>query len=133
MRSCSDAGVLIGSLCSEFGEPLTIRIKAVYTGNAWSSAMRVLRVNEISTAWNQTLRMKKLTVGSMTTPEYSRWFNRRINDSMKDVRPMEEYLQIVPSELEIIKQDFEKKNRELEKKIEQLEEEKMHLRLDVDV
>ncbi|MBA0671736.1 hypothetical protein Goklo_000049 [Gossypium klotzschianum] len=46
---------------------------------------------------------------------------------------MEEYLLVVPSELEIIKQDFEKWNSELEKKIERLEEEKMHLRLDVDV
>ncbi|MFQ6654398.1 hypothetical protein Gotur_025405 [Gossypium turneri] len=49
------------------------------------------------------------------------------------VRPMEEYLQVIPSELEIIKQDFKKRNLELEKKIELLEEEKMHLRLDVDV
>ncbi|MBA0635673.1 hypothetical protein Godav_029669 [Gossypium davidsonii] len=46
---------------------------------------------------------------------------------------MEEYLQVVPSEIEIIAQDFEKRNSELRKKIEQLEEEKMHLRLDVDV
>ncbi|MBA0754569.1 hypothetical protein Gogos_021710 [Gossypium gossypioides] len=46
---------------------------------------------------------------------------------------MEEYLQVVPSEIEIIKQDCEKKNSEFGKKIEQLEEEKMHLRLDVDV
>ncbi|XP_012468803.1 uncharacterized protein LOC105786875 [Gossypium raimondii] len=46
---------------------------------------------------------------------------------------MEEYLQVIPSELEIIKQDFEKSNLELEKKIERLEEEKMHLRLDADV
>ncbi|MBA0754616.1 hypothetical protein Gogos_021273 [Gossypium gossypioides] len=46
---------------------------------------------------------------------------------------MEEYLQVVPSEIEIIKQDFEKRNLELGKKIEQLEEEKMHLRLYVDV
>ncbi|MFQ6658578.1 hypothetical protein Gotur_027783, partial [Gossypium turneri] len=46
---------------------------------------------------------------------------------------MEEYLQVIPSELEIIKQDFEKRNLELEKKIERLEEEKMHLRLDADV
>ncbi|MBA0662418.1 hypothetical protein Goklo_006546 [Gossypium klotzschianum] len=46
---------------------------------------------------------------------------------------MEEYLQVVPSEIEIIKQDFEKRNSELGKKIKQLEEEKMHLRLDVDV
>ncbi|XP_012435827.1 uncharacterized protein LOC105762595 [Gossypium raimondii] len=46
---------------------------------------------------------------------------------------MEEYLQVIPSELETIKQDFEKKNLELERKIERLEEEKMHLRLDADV
>ncbi|MBA0749578.1 hypothetical protein Gogos_003484, partial [Gossypium gossypioides] len=46
---------------------------------------------------------------------------------------MEEYLQVVPSEIEIIKQDFEKRNSELGKMIEQLKEEKMHLRLDVDV
>ncbi|XP_017614059.1 uncharacterized protein LOC108459219 [Gossypium arboreum] len=46
---------------------------------------------------------------------------------------MEEYLQVVPSELEIIKQDFKKRNLDLGKKIKQLEEEKMHLRLDADV
>jgi len=46
---------------------------------------------------------------------------------------VEEYLQVVLSELEVIKQDFEKRNHELEKKIEQLEEEKMYLKLDVDV
>ncbi|MFQ6657428.1 hypothetical protein Gotur_027105 [Gossypium turneri] len=46
---------------------------------------------------------------------------------------MEEYLQVIPSELEIIKQDFERKNLELEKKIEQLKEEKVHLRLDAGI
>ncbi|XP_017648103.1 uncharacterized protein LOC108488333 [Gossypium arboreum] len=46
---------------------------------------------------------------------------------------MEEYLQVIPSELKIIKQDFEKINSELGRKIEQLEEEKIHLRLDVDI
>ncbi|KAA3466173.1 golgin subfamily A member 5-like [Gossypium australe] len=96
------------------------------------------RVNEISTAWNQTHRMKKLTVGSITTSEYSGWFSRRINDnipgpSLEGVRSMEEYLQVVPSELEKIKQDFEKRNRELEKRIEQLEEKKTHVRLDADI
>ncbi|MBA0845177.1 hypothetical protein Goarm_000065 [Gossypium armourianum] len=64
--------------------------------------------------------------------------SKRINDNIpesnsEDVRPMEEYLQVIPSELEIIKQDFERRNLELKKKIEQLEEEKMHLRLDADV
>ncbi|MFQ6671521.1 hypothetical protein Gotur_036042 [Gossypium turneri] len=34
---------------------------------------------------------------------------------------------------EIIRQDFERRNADLEKKIEQLEEEKMNLRLDIDV
>ncbi|MBA0782736.1 hypothetical protein Gotri_000573 [Gossypium trilobum] len=46
---------------------------------------------------------------------------------------MEEYLQVIPSELEIIKQYFEKRISELEKKIEQLEEKKMQLGLDVNV
>ncbi|MBA0842324.1 hypothetical protein Goarm_002155 [Gossypium armourianum] len=46
---------------------------------------------------------------------------------------MEEYLQVIPSELKIIKQDFERRNLELEKKIEQLVEEKIHLMLDADV
>ncbi|MFQ6650264.1 hypothetical protein Gotur_022239 [Gossypium turneri] len=78
------------------------------------------------------------TVGSMTTPEYSGWWSKRINDNIPEpnlegVRPMEEYLQVIPSELEIIKQDFERRNVKLEKKIKQLEEEKMHLRLDANV
>ncbi|MFQ6622942.1 hypothetical protein Gotur_001753, partial [Gossypium turneri] len=96
------------------------------------------KVKEISQAWNQVHRMKRLAVGSMTTPEYGEWRGKRINDNIQElnlegVRPIEEYLQVIPSELEIIKQDFEKRNLELEKKIEWLEEEKMHLRLDVDV
>ncbi|MBA0784912.1 hypothetical protein Gotri_006851 [Gossypium trilobum] len=82
--------------------------------------------------------MKRFDVGPMATPEYSGWWSKRINDnipgpSQEGVRSMEEYLQVVPSEIEIIKQDFEKRNSELGKKIEQLEEEKMHLRLDIDV
>ncbi|KAK5819198.1 hypothetical protein PVK06_024167 [Gossypium arboreum] len=82
--------------------------------------------------------MKRLVVGSKTTPEYNGWFSKRINDnipgqSLEGTRSMEEYLQVVPSELKIIRQDFERKNSELSKKIEQLEDEKIHLRLDVDV
>ncbi|MFQ6657241.1 hypothetical protein Gotur_027006 [Gossypium turneri] len=96
------------------------------------------KVKEISQAWNQAHRMKRLDVGSMTTPEYGEWRSKRINDNIPElnsegVRPMEEYLQVIPSELEIIKQDFERRNLELEKKIEQLEEEKVHLKLDADV
>ncbi|KAH1098666.1 hypothetical protein J1N35_015587 [Gossypium stocksii] len=80
----------------------------------------------------------KLTGRPMTTPEYSGWLSKRINDniprlSLDGVQSMEECLRVIPSKLEIIKQDFERKNSELGKKIEQLEEEKTYLRLDVDV
>ncbi|XP_016752357.2 tropomyosin-like [Gossypium hirsutum] len=82
--------------------------------------------------------MKRLAVSSMVTPEYNGWFRKRDNDnipkpSLEDTRPMEEQLQVAPSELEIIKQDFEKKSSVLGKRIEQLEEEKMHMKLDVEV
>ncbi|MBA0765347.1 hypothetical protein Gotri_014560, partial [Gossypium trilobum] len=82
--------------------------------------------------------MKSLAASSMTTPEYNKWWVKRINDnvprpSSENSQSIEEHLQVVPSELEIIKQDFERRNGELEKKIEQMEEEKMNLRLDVDV
>ncbi|MFQ6651521.1 hypothetical protein Gotur_023812 [Gossypium turneri] len=82
--------------------------------------------------------MKRLAVGPITTPEYSEWWVKRINDNIpgpgsENSQSIEEYLRVVPTELEIIKQDFERKNVELEKKIEQMEEEKANLRLDVDV
>ncbi|MBA0667797.1 hypothetical protein Goklo_000830 [Gossypium klotzschianum] len=92
----------------------------------------------MSNAWNQTHRMKRLAVGPMTTPEYNEWWVRRINDNIPkpiqgNNQSIEEHLRVVPSELEIIRQDFERRNAELEKKIEQMEEEKINLRLDMDV
>ncbi|MBA0669942.1 hypothetical protein Goklo_029544, partial [Gossypium klotzschianum] len=51
--------------------------------------------------------MKRLAVGPMTTPEYNEWW--------------------------ILRQDFERKNTDLEKKIKQMGEEKVSLRLDIDV
>ncbi|MBA0636517.1 hypothetical protein Godav_029173 [Gossypium davidsonii] len=83
-------------------------------------------------------QMKRLAVGSMTTPEYIEWWGRRINDniprpSQGDSQPIEKHLRVVPSELEIIRQDFERRNSKLEKKIEQMEKEKLNLRLDMDV
>ncbi|MBA0645508.1 hypothetical protein Goklo_013605 [Gossypium klotzschianum] len=96
------------------------------------------KIRETTNAWKQIDRMKRFVVGPMVTLEYSGWCSKRINDniprpSQESVRLMKEYLQVVPSEIEIIKQDFEKRNSELGKKIEKLKEEKMHLRLDIDV
>ncbi|MBA0879502.1 hypothetical protein Goshw_015928 [Gossypium schwendimanii] len=82
--------------------------------------------------------MKRSTVGSITTPKYIEWWSKRINDnipgpSQGDSQPTGKYLQVVPSELEIIRQDFERITSDLEKKIEQVEEEKINLRLNMDV
>ncbi|XP_016742974.1 uncharacterized protein [Gossypium hirsutum] len=96
------------------------------------------KVSEISSAWNKTCRLKGVVISPATTPEYVEWRGRRINDnipkpSMEGARLIEEYLQVIPSELEIMKQEFERKNLEFEKMIAKLEEEKMYLSLDVDV
>ncbi|MBA0877573.1 hypothetical protein Goshw_013569 [Gossypium schwendimanii] len=82
--------------------------------------------------------MKKLAVGPMTTPEYNEWWVRRTNDnipkiSQENSQSIEKQLRVIPSKLEIIKQDFERRNADLEKKVEQMEEEKMNLRLDINV
>ncbi|KAL1162669.1 hypothetical protein V6Z11_A07G218500 [Gossypium hirsutum] len=82
--------------------------------------------------------LKGVANNPATTPKYVEWRSRRINNNipmtkMEKVQPMEEYLQVIPSELDIMKQEFKRKNLELEKKIEKLEEEKMYLSLDVDL
>ncbi|MBA0710951.1 hypothetical protein Golax_010195 [Gossypium laxum] len=82
--------------------------------------------------------MKRLAVTPMMTLEYNEWWVRRINDnipkpSQGNSQSIEEHLRVVPSKLEIIRQDFERRNVKFEKKIEQVEEEKMNLRLDMDV
>ncbi|KAG8489372.1 hypothetical protein CXB51_017495 [Gossypium anomalum] len=66
------------------------------------------RVGEISSAWNKTCRLKVVAIGPATTPEYVEWRGRRINDNIPEpnvegARLMEEYLQVMPSELEIMK------------------------------
>ncbi|MFQ6658579.1 hypothetical protein Gotur_027783 [Gossypium turneri] len=43
------------------------------------------KVKEISQAWNQVHRMKRLAVGLMTTPEYSEWRSKRINDNIPEL------------------------------------------------
>ncbi|KAG8489484.1 hypothetical protein CXB51_017526 [Gossypium anomalum] len=96
------------------------------------------KVSKVFSAWNKTFRLKGVAIGPVTTPEYVEWRRRRINDNVpmtkiEEARPMEEYLQVIPSELNIIKQEFKRKNLELEKKIKKFEEEKIYLSLDVDL
>ncbi|KAL1173967.1 hypothetical protein V6Z11_A05G448100 [Gossypium hirsutum] len=96
------------------------------------------KVSEVSSAWNKTCRLKGVDISPATTLEYVEWSGRRINDnilkpSVEEARPIEEYLQVMPSKLEIMKQEFQRKNLKLEKRIAKLEEEKMYLSLDVNV
>ncbi|MFQ6667727.1 hypothetical protein Gotur_033643 [Gossypium turneri] len=70
------------------------------------------KIREVTRAWDQTRRMKRLAVGPTTTPEYNEWWVRKINDNIPrsgqgDSQSIEEHLR--------------------------LEEEKMHLGLDIDV
>ncbi|KAK5810845.1 hypothetical protein PVK06_026162 [Gossypium arboreum] len=96
------------------------------------------KVSEVSSAWKKTCRLKGVAISPATTPEYIEWRGRRVNDnipkpSVEEAPPMEEYLQVRPSESEIMKQEFERKNLEFKKRIAKLEEEKMYLSLDIDV
>ncbi|MBA0635691.1 hypothetical protein Godav_022174 [Gossypium davidsonii] len=59
------------------------------------------KIQEISSVWKQTRRMKRLVVGPMITLEYNEWWVRRINDNTPKLS--------------------------LKKRIEQMEEEKMNL------
>ncbi|KAK5842812.1 hypothetical protein PVK06_005208 [Gossypium arboreum] len=91
------------------------------------------KVSKVSSSWNKTCRLKGVAINPAMTPKYVKWRSRRINDNvpmtkMEEAQPVEEYLQVIPSELDIIKQEFKRKNLELGKKIEKLEEEKMYLK-----
>ncbi|MFQ6658127.1 hypothetical protein Gotur_027523 [Gossypium turneri] len=66
------------------------------------------KIREMTNAWKQTRRMKRLAVGPMTTLEYDDWRVRRVNDNIpesnhEDSQSIEEHLRVIPSELEILK------------------------------
>ncbi|MBA0638472.1 hypothetical protein Godav_029488 [Gossypium davidsonii] len=42
----------------------------------------LLKIQEMSNAWNQTHQMKRLAMGPMTIPKYNDWWVRRINDNI---------------------------------------------------
>ncbi|KAG8493224.1 hypothetical protein CXB51_010558 [Gossypium anomalum] len=55
------------------------------------------KLGEISNAWNKTCRLKGIAISPATTPEYTEWRGRRVNDNIpkpnvEGARPVEEYL-----------------------------------------
>ncbi|MBA0670100.1 hypothetical protein Goklo_029467 [Gossypium klotzschianum] len=48
-----------------------------YKGNNYRRKIR-----EMSNTWKQIHRMKRFTVGAMTTPEYYEWWSKRTNDNI---------------------------------------------------
>ncbi|MBA0785817.1 hypothetical protein Gotri_025912 [Gossypium trilobum] len=40
----------------------------------------------MSNAWKQVHRMKRFTVGAMTTPEYYEWQSKRVNGNIPGLR-----------------------------------------------
>ncbi|MBA0880004.1 hypothetical protein Goshw_015577 [Gossypium schwendimanii] len=65
MRFCIDVGTSTGSLYLEFRELSDIPF--------CSGANYKRKIREMSSAWKQIHRMKRFTVGAMTTHEYYRW------------------------------------------------------------
>ncbi|MBA0845254.1 hypothetical protein Goarm_000017, partial [Gossypium armourianum] len=70
----------------------------LYGGDSYKKKIR-----EMSNAWNQTRRMKRLAVGLMTTPEYNEWWVRRINGNIPE--PNHENSQSIEEHLKIRKRD----------------------------
>ncbi|MBA0877677.1 hypothetical protein Goshw_013487, partial [Gossypium schwendimanii] len=61
----------------------------------------------MSSAWKQVHRMKRFTVGAMTTPKYYGWWSKRVNDNISRpreecVRSVEEHLQEVANHLQAL-------------------------------
>ncbi|MBA0876110.1 hypothetical protein Goshw_022791 [Gossypium schwendimanii] len=75
------------------------------------------KIQEMTNAWRQTRRMKRLAVCLLTTLEYIEWLGKRVNDNI----PM-------PSQ-----GDNQLAEKHLENKIKQMKEEKMNLKLGIDV
>ncbi|MBA0642218.1 hypothetical protein Goklo_026648, partial [Gossypium klotzschianum] len=40
------------------------------------------KIREMTNAWKQIHQMKRFAVGPMSTPEYSGWWSKRINDNI---------------------------------------------------
>ncbi|MBA0729265.1 hypothetical protein Golax_025880 [Gossypium laxum] len=57
------------------------------------------KIQEVTNAWKQIHRMKRLAVEPMVTPEYNEWWSKRVNDNIpkmreEDIWLIELYLQV---------------------------------------
>ncbi|KAG8498161.1 hypothetical protein CXB51_006927 [Gossypium anomalum] len=60
--------------------PMTHRL--VQSEFAYKEKNYKKKVQEISDAWKQTRRMKRLAIGSLMTHEYKGWLSKRVNDNI---------------------------------------------------
>ncbi|MBA0880891.1 hypothetical protein Goshw_006744 [Gossypium schwendimanii] len=91
-----------------------------------------MRDNIFKEKWMYRLKQFISTTQGLAQCEFT-YKGDNYKKKLRNTRPIEEHLQVIPSEQEIEKQDFEKRSSELGKKIEHLEEKNMQLGLDVDV
>ncbi|GMI67401.1 hypothetical protein HRI_000409400 [Hibiscus trionum] len=90
-------------------------------------------VSKIAEAWKRIYKMESFDEKPRVTPEYRRWRSMRINDDIplpdpENNVPVEEQLQVDPSEIEIAKHDFKKKYLTMENRLSGLENEKNQLK-----
>ncbi|MBA0817665.1 hypothetical protein Gohar_003728 [Gossypium harknessii] len=70
---------------------------------AYTSDNYKKKVCEISNAWNQTRKMKRLAANPMTTPEYDWWWGKRVNDKASVSRKNK-----AEEDLDSLKTDYKK-------------------------
>ncbi|GMI75465.1 hypothetical protein HRI_001215800 [Hibiscus trionum] len=90
-------------------------------------------VSKIAEAWKRIYKIEPFDEKPRVTPEYRRWRSMRINDDiplpdLENNVPVEEQLQVDPSEMEIAKHDFKKKYLMMESRLSGLENEKNQLK-----
>ncbi|GMJ01039.1 hypothetical protein HRI_003773000 [Hibiscus trionum] len=90
-------------------------------------------VSKIAEAWKRIYKMESFDEKPRVMPEYRRWRSMRINDDIplpnsENNVPLEEQLQVDPSEMEIAKHDFKKKYLIMENRLSGLENEKNQLK-----
>ncbi|KAL4324085.1 hypothetical protein GQ457_11G025790 [Hibiscus cannabinus] len=88
-------------------------------------------------AWDHIYQMEPFDEKPRVVPEYRLWRKGKLGDSVPSANidcnvPIEEYLQVNPSEMEMARKDFERKYFEMERQISGLENERNQLQFEVE-